>query len=595
MENKKPVTDPYRSALKKRAMAFMPKNYEDIHAQQQILSMIVAVVPAAAGCARAAEANLWPKVQSNALPIIQAVGQCAMEVNKAIAAAPLESLLLEKRSSETLTKAWVALEYYSYLMLPEYSVNIRGLRDRIFAILRQRETAQPAAPQPPVQVPQFQAEDPNKTVMVERSAPAFQAEDPNKTVMVSREPEIPAAPEKTVFQAPAAAQAPGSTVAVARQQSGKGKKSKAPVAVIAAVAVVIVLVVIITSMGGKAVEKVEEAIAAIGTVTLESKEKIETAEGLYEDLSKGKQEKVENRDVLHAARSEYDRQAGAVAAVEEAIDAIGSPVTLKSGDAVKKARKLYDALETALQDDVSNYSDLKTKEKTYNELYNEDQAGTLYNAAKAAYDSGDYETAISKIDDLLAKYPSTTAVTAAKSLGADCVDIAAEKAINENRLEDAMTMLKQAQASYLPTEKSTALMERLTTKLAGMRPANGKMFAVKTEQGYCKMVITAKGSDLCIKLTSKDNPEKYTLYYIREGEKFAMHVKDGKYTLEYAFGEYWYGQEEMFGQEGTYRKMDATFELSTYYSGGWVQYEYYEFTLDINGDWAETDITRDQF
>ena len=94
MENKKPVKDPYRSALKKRAMAFMPKNYEDIHAQQQILSMIVAVVPAAAGCARAAEANLWPKVQSNALPIIQAVGQCAMEVNKAIAAAPLESLLL---------------------------------------------------------------------------------------------------------------------------------------------------------------------------------------------------------------------------------------------------------------------------------------------------------------------------------------------------------------------------------------------------------------------------------------------------------------------------------------------------------------------
>ena len=183
----------------------------------------------------------------------------------------------------------------------------------------------------------------------------------------------------------------------------------------------------------------------------------------------------------------------------------------------------------------------------------------------------------------------------AKTLGADCVAVSAQTALNENRLEEAMVLLKRAQEDYVSTEEVKNLMDRLITKLEGMRPANGKMFAVKTEQGYCKMVITAKGSDLCIKLTSKSNPEKYTFYYIREGEKFAMHVKDGQYTLKYCFGDYWYGQEELFGAEGEYRSMDETFTLNTFYSGGWVQYEYYEFTLDINGDWNEKTITRDQF
>ena len=42
MENNKPVKDPYRSALKKKAMAYMPKNYEDVASQKQILAMIIA-------------------------------------------------------------------------------------------------------------------------------------------------------------------------------------------------------------------------------------------------------------------------------------------------------------------------------------------------------------------------------------------------------------------------------------------------------------------------------------------------------------------------------------------------------------------------
>lgn len=650
MENNKPIKDPYRSALKKKAMAYMPKNYEDVTAQKQILAMIVAVVPAAAGVAKAAEAGIWPKVQAKTLPIVQGVGQCALEVNKAIAAAPMESLLLEKRSNETLLKAWVALEYYSYLMLPEYSGNIRALRDRLYAILRQRNNApgaakpvaasaapitavpvqrtsgqmpkpkvpmpqppmpqppmpQPPMPQPPIPQPPMpqpaQAEDLGKTVVVERPAPAL-AQELDKTVMADKAPAMAESIDKTEFtpaQEPnmfqgGMAEEVGSTVSVNRVEAPMKKKSKAPIAIIAAVAVVIAVVVGILLMGGKSIDKVEAAIDAIGTVTLESGAAIEEAEALYEDLSEGKKEKVENRDTLFAAREEYDAQVNAVAEVEAAIDAIGSPVTLSSGAAVEKARKLYDNLKEELKGHVSNYSDLETREAAYTNLYNKEQAEKLYTAAKAAFDSGDYNTAISKIGEILDHYPNSARAKDAEALGADCVEVAAQKAMNENRLEDAKNLLDMAREDYTETEGIKTLAERLETKLAGMRPANGKMFAVRMEQGYCKMVITAKGSDLCIKLTSKSNPEKYTFYYIREGETFAMHVKDGEYTLKYGYGDYWYGQEDMFGAKGHYYQLDSVFELNTYYSGGWVEYEYYEFTLDVNSSWSQKTITRIEF
>lgn len=639
MEINKPVKDPYRSALKKKGMAYMPKNYEDINSQKGILAMIVAVLPTAAGIAKSAENALWPKVQAGKLPILQAVGQCALEINKIIAVTPAESMMLEKRGSEQLLKAWVALEYYSYLMLPEYSGNIRALRDRIFAILRQRDTgaapaAQPKAapaapvtavpvertggqpqipkpkvpmPQPPVQPPVALAEDFGKTVMAERPN-AGAAQELGKTVMVENAPEQAEELDKTAYTsvqennmfAGGEAEEIGATVNVAREDIPAGKKSgksgaKLPIIIIAAVVVIAALVAGILISGSKSVEKTEAAIEAIGTVTMESGDAIAEAEELYDGLSKGNREKVENRDTLFAAREAFDRMYGAVTEVQEAITAIKQPVSLDSGDAIAKARKLYDALAEDLKDKVSNYPALSDAESAYHILYTEDQAGKLYNAAKSAYDSGDHKTALAKIDDMLSNHPGSSLESKAKTLASSCVEVTAQTAMDENRLEDAMILLERAKKSYAKSDKINDLHDRLVNKLQGQRPANGKMFAVRMEQGYCKMVITAKGSDLCIKLTSKSDSSKYTIYYIREGETFSMHVKDGEYSLKYAYGDYWYGQEEMFGQEGYYYELDDTFDLQTIYSGNKVTYEYYEFTLDVNGGWSQKSVSRESF
>ena len=56
------------------------------------------------------------------------------------------------------------------------------------------------------------------------------------------------------------------------------------------------------------VEDVEAAIDQIGTVTIESGSKIETARMQYEALSSSAQAKVRNADVLIAAIDEYRLQ-----------------------------------------------------------------------------------------------------------------------------------------------------------------------------------------------------------------------------------------------------------------------------------------------
>ena len=69
--------------------------------------------------------------------------------------------------------------------------------------------------------------------------------------------------------------------------------------------VVLSLVTMLT--GCNAVGKVETAINHIGTVSLESRAKIEEAEALYLSLPAEKRSSVRNYSTLVAAREEYDR------------------------------------------------------------------------------------------------------------------------------------------------------------------------------------------------------------------------------------------------------------------------------------------------
>lgn len=94
------------------------------------------------------------------------------------------------------------------------------------------------------------------------------------------------------------------------------------------------------------IDAVEATIDAIGEVTLESQEAIDTARADFDALSAELQGRVENAAALEAAETAlFDAK---VAEVDEAIDAIGE-VTLKSGPAIKRAVRAYADAEEDVQ------------------------------------------------------------------------------------------------------------------------------------------------------------------------------------------------------------------------------------------------------
>ncbi|MGN8714209.1 hypothetical protein, partial [Hornefia butyriciproducens] len=98
---------------------------------------------------------------------------------------------------------------------------------------------------------------------------------------------------------------------------------------------------------------VDEKIAAIGEVTLDSENTVTEARKAYDALSDGAKEKVTRYEDLTAAEKKLDElkkakekeeaEAEQAKAVDEKIAAIGE-VTLDSENTVTEARKAYDAL-----------------------------------------------------------------------------------------------------------------------------------------------------------------------------------------------------------------------------------------------------------
>ena len=131
----------------------------------------------------------------------------------------------------------------------------------------------------------------------------------------------------------------------------------------------------------KAIKEVEDAINAIGTVTLESSKAIADAEGLFEALSDELEAKVsaELKTTLENARKTYDElvakaeaEAKAIKAVEDAIKEIGT-VTLESLSKIENAESLLNELDDNLEAKVSSElkEDLVAAREEYNRLVKE--------------------------------------------------------------------------------------------------------------------------------------------------------------------------------------------------------------------------------
>lgn len=132
------VIETDRQELKNRAVIYLPRNLDQIGAQRQIIRMLAECVPSVSPCVEEADKEIWPMVERNVLPMNQAVARCANEANKLIGITIVENLKLESQSEENLLKAWIVLDYYSYLLKPDYSENIRKLQDHIAVMLKRK-------------------------------------------------------------------------------------------------------------------------------------------------------------------------------------------------------------------------------------------------------------------------------------------------------------------------------------------------------------------------------------------------------------------------------------------------------------------------
>ena len=128
----------------------------------------------------------------------------------------------------------------------------------------------------------------------------------------------------------------------------------------------------------EAATAVDEQIAAIGEVTLESEAAITEAEEAVDALAAEDREQLENVGQLEQARADYEALvlAAEAAEVEEAIAAIGT-VTLDSAEAIDAARALYDGSDADVQGAVGNLADLEAAETALSDLRVEEVVGLI--------------------------------------------------------------------------------------------------------------------------------------------------------------------------------------------------------------------------
>ena len=330
----------------------------------------------------------------------------------------------------------------------------------------------------------------------------------------------------------------------------------------------------------EAAAAVDEAISAIGTVTMESGETIEAAREAYDSLEAEAQGYVTAYDTLTSAEADYEAMVNAVAETEAAI-ALLEDMTLDSQGDIDDAWDSYNGLSEELQGYVANYDVLEGAQDAYKALVEEMGAAEV----QARIDAGVYEDAIS--------YGEQFALDYSDALGdSDVITLAVQKAklyqawsyYNANYLEDTQDKLDEL---YDEVENETMLyyvdqlQNKLTGWIASIRPSNGKIISSSISGGYGELTVNSGSRDMLIKVEGAYDSSRYIYFFVRADSSATINVPDGDYIVKYASGDVYYGDgaEKIFGRDTSYTEADDTMSFSTSYSGNSVYYSVITLTL----------------
>ena len=616
-----------KTILKQHSLQYLPQNLGEVTSQQQILLMISQISPAVAAFAAEANNSIWQKVQHGELPINQAIAQCAFQSDRLIGSAPIESQTLMAAPKESLLQAWIAMDYYCYVLKADYSTHLRALQAQIEQIVLSGSAADHGqAPEAAEQIPETKPVIP-QTPEIQPVIPRI----PETKPVISDIPEVTEPVTEPGEKKPKKAKAPKEPKPPKTSVNHSGKSGGMKKILILAAAIVAVALIAVFLLSD--VLQTKTAINKIGTVSLESGELIQNAEERYAALSDSQKEKISNSEELFAARTEYDSlvvedlidqigtvsldSADAIVAAEEqydalsgdaknlvdnyrtltdarkeynrmdtalktaadAIDAIGT-VTLDSKDAIENARKAYDAL---LQDDLQKHlgdkaSKLTKAETEFNDLYSQN----LYDTGLAHHSKGAYEEAIAVFDTIINDYSSTKVLTDAQEAKAASQISLVDAACKKRDYYTAMQTLDSIAEQYLSRETYQTTYDNIIAGLTRAKPGNGVTVDGKMNWGYCYFQITAGDQDVCFKFQNTADASKYIMVYVRAGQTKKVNVEDGSYSIKWATGQNWYDKEHHFGDDTQYRSRGTT-DFTTTREGSWVYYWYLDLDLSDPG------------
>ena len=154
---------------------------------------------------------------------------------------------------------------------------------------------------------------------------------------------------------------------------------KTPLSKVLCILLCIALAAALTGCKSGAVKDTEKLIAAIGEVTVESKDAVEAAEAAYAALPDSDKSQVEGAETLTDARAALDT-ALRVKNVSDLIDAIGAEITLESREAVEAAEAALEKLPDGEKAMLANADALTAARAALDEARRQVVLGTWYSA-----------------------------------------------------------------------------------------------------------------------------------------------------------------------------------------------------------------------
>ena len=323
-----------------------------------------------------------------------------------------------------------------------------------------------------------------------------------------------------------------------------------------------------------AAEAFDERVDALGEITLENEEEVRALREAYDALPSEVREAVRTLHVLTQAEGTLDElhDRAEAEAFDARVAALGT-VTLESEADVAALHRQYDALPEAVRAWSAAGETLDQAEQTLRELHDQADAAEV----KKLVDAKSYDEAIA----LAEKYLAGRDPEEVRALVDLCVSAYVGKAnahIKAGEYEFAWIALSFCRDTY---DADTAAFKKAEQALnkAIAEPKNGQVFTGKAKGGYCTLTIKAGDAPVFVKVVSDKDPKTLLTMYVQTNKSATVHVKNGKYSLRYACGDKWFGPNDLFGEDTRYYSADTTLDFTTSRSGGYIYYQTYTITL----------------